>query len=124
MSYVMIIDDEVDNAEILSIYLREQNLQSVIFTTGRNVLDYVIKHPPDLILMDVNLPDNDGRVLCRTIKDRMRNQAPPIIVMTAAGIDYKQAAMAMGADDFFVKPSPFDEIIAKINKHRNYHARL
>lgn len=111
MSYILIVEDDIDNAEILSIYLSAQNLPTRHLINGHNVVNSIVENPPALIFMDVNLPDDDGRVLCRTIKDRLGKTAPPIIVMTAGGDSYKKVALAMGADDFLSKPIRPSQIV-------------
>lgn len=111
MSYILIVEDNIDNAEILSIYLTAQNLPTQHLINGHEVVSSIISNPPALIFMDVNLPDDDGRVLCRTIKDRLGKAAPPIIIMTAGGDSYKKVAVAMGADDFLSKPIKPSQIV-------------
>jgi len=114
MTYILIVEDNLDNAEILSIYLTSQDLPIKHFPSGHNVLNFITNQPPALIFMDVNLPDNDGRVLCQVIKKRLGDKAPPIVVMTAAGESYKKAALAMGADDFLSKPFRPSQILEKL----------
>jgi len=104
MTYILIVEDNLDNAEILSIYLQSQDLPIKHLPSGHNVLNLITAQPPALIFMDINLPDNDGRVLCLMIKKRLGNMAPPIIVMTAGGDSCKSPAIAMGADVFLNKP--------------------
>ena len=114
MTYILIVEDNMDNAEILSIYLQSQDLPIKHLPGGHGVLNLIMTQPPALIFMDVNLPDNDGRVLCQMIKKRLGDDAPPIVVMTAAGDSYKSAAMAMGADDFLSKPFRPSQILEKL----------
>lgn len=114
MTYILIVEDNLDNAEILSIYLQSQDLPIKHLSSGHNVLNLIMLQPPALIFMDVKLPDNDGRVLCRMIKTRLGDTAPPIIVMTAEGKSYKHAALALGADDFISKPFSLSQILEKL----------
>lgn len=114
MTYILIVEDNLDNAEILSVYLNSQDLPVKHFQNGHDVLNFIMDQPPVLIFMDVNLPDNDGRVLCQMIKQRLGDAAPPIVIMTAGGESYKKAALAMGADDFISKPFRPSQILEKL----------
>ena len=118
MSYILIVEDNFDNAEILSIYLESQNLPIEHISDGYDILNYVHDKPPALIFMDINLPDSDGRVLCHQIKKRLGQAAPPIIVMTAAyGDGYEKTSQILGADDFMKKPITHQKVIEKVAKY-------
>lgn len=105
MSYILIVEDNLDNAEILEVYLESQRFPVQHAPGGYDIMNYVTKNPPALIFMDINLPDNDGRVLCHQIKQRLGENAPSIIVMTAAyGEGYEKTSRVLGADDFIKKP--------------------
>ncbi|GEM_PF-2167880 len=115
MTYILIVEDDVDSAEILSHHLN-QHLALPIehVANGYEVLRMVKNNPPDLIFMDVNLPDDDGRVICNQIKNRLGDNAPKIIVMTAAHNDAQNiVARQMGADDFIGKPLRMNRVIKK-----------
>ena len=118
MSYILIVEDNYDNAEILEIYLESQSFPVQHIPGGYNVMSDVTNNPPALIFMDINLPDNDGRVLCHQIKKRLGDMAPPIIVMTAGyGDGYEKTAKVFGADDFIKKPISHEMVMKKINQY-------
>lgn len=114
MTYILIVEDNIDNAKILSKQLKSENLPIEHLEGGYNVMATVISHPPVIIFMDVNLPDEDGRVLCKSIKNRLGDKAPPIVIMTAGGETYRKTALAMGADSFLTKPLMRSEIMNQL----------
>lgn len=119
MTYILIVEDDVDNAEILAHHLN-QNLELPIthLSNGYEVVKVVTENPPALIFMDVNLPDDDGRVICNQIKKRLGNNAPTIIVMTAAYSGAQNiVARQMGADDFIGKPLRMSRVIKKAQQY-------
>ena len=117
MSYILIVEDEFDNAEILMYHLAELEIPVQHVPNGYQVVKMVQDNPPLLIFMDVNLPDDDGRVICNQIKNRLKENAPAIIVMTAAysGVQ-NRLARQMGADDFASKPLNIPRVIQKARK--------
>ena len=118
MTYILIVEDDVDNAEILAHHLKQElELPIMHLTNGYEVVKMVQDNPPALIFMDVNLPDDDGRVICNQIKSRLGDNAPAIIVMTAAYSGAQNLiARQMGADDFISKPLR-KHVVLKKAKH-------
>jgi len=110
MGYILVVEDDIDCAEILSIHLKSQNLPVQHLSNGNDVIPFIEASEPALIFMDVNLPDNDGRVLCQIIKNRLGESSPPIIMMTAEGKSFKDTALTMGADSFLSKPILADKV--------------
>lgn len=117
MTYILIVEDNYDNAEILQVYLESQSFPVQHAPGGYDVMNAVTKNPPALIFMDINLPDNDGRVLCHQIKNRLGDMAPPIIVMTAGyGEGYEKTSKVFGADEFMKKPITHKVVMEKVQK--------
>jgi len=118
MTYILIVEDDVDNAEILAHHLEQQlELPITHVTNGYEVVKMVEDNPPALIFMDVNLPDDDGRVICNQIKTRLGDDAPSIIVMTATYSGAQNMiARQMGADDFVSKPLRMSRVIKKAQR--------
>lgn len=109
---ILIIEDEKKIAEILRLYLEREGFTITQATTAKDALSLVKKNIPDLIILDLILPDMDGEELCRMIK---KNYDIPIIMLTAkSSEDEKVKGFEAGADDYVVKPFGPKELIARI----------
>lgn len=113
---ILIVDDEPYNVDYL-----QQSLSDLGFRTreaygGREALDVVAENPPDLILLDVMMPDMDGITVCRVLKGDPATQLIPIVIMTALdGKEDRIRGIEAGADDFLTKPVDDRELLARIN---------
>lgn len=109
---VLIVDDEPGIVEIASAYLRRDGFQVRIATTGRRALAVTELQPPDLIVLDLMLPDIPGEDICAELR-KVSNV--PIIMLTAkSGEDDRVRGLALGADDYLVKPFSPRELVARI----------
>jgi len=113
---ILIVDDEDYNVDYL-----QQNLSDLGFRTreaygGREALDSINKEAPDLILLDVMMPDIDGITVCQILKRDPITQLIPIVIMTALdGQEDRIRGIEAGADDFLTKPVDELELIARID---------
>ncbi len=113
---VLIVDDEEYNVDYL-----QQNLSDLGFRTreaygGRQALDSVSEEAPDLILLDVMMPDIDGITVCQMLKSDPDTRLIPIVIMTALdGQEDRIRGIEAGADDFLTKPVDERELMARIN---------
>ncbi|MDF2644968.1 MAG: DNA-binding response regulator [Paenibacillus sp.] len=113
---VLVVDDEPNIAEVVRLYLEHSNYEAIILPRGQEVLRTIINEKPNLVLLDIMLPDISGYELCEQIR---RMEAPfhqtPIIFLTAKGesID-KLRGFNLGVDDYLVKPFDPNELIARI----------
>jgi len=113
---ILIVDDEPFNVDYL-----QQNLSDLGYRTreaygGREALDSVAESPPDLILLDVMMPDIDGITVCQMLKGDPATQLIPIVIMTALdGKEDRIRGIEAGADDFLTKPVDDRELLARIN---------
>lgn len=112
---ILVIDDEPDNFDVMEALLDGESYQLYYASSGQQVLDRLNSFQPDVILLDVMMPDIDGMELCRRIKKDLKWQAVPIIMVTAltAKEDLSQCLMA-GADDFISKPINSVELRARV----------
>ncbi|TAN51368.1 MAG: response regulator [Methylococcaceae bacterium] len=113
---ILIVDDEPNNISQLIAVLK-QNFNTVIATSGQQALLRAVEEPsPDLVLLDINMPEMDGYEVCR----RLRNlnggcNIPVIFVSSRDSLDDRLAAYDAGADDFVVKPFSVEELRRKID---------
>ncbi|SFL85097.1 DNA-binding response regulator, OmpR family, contains REC and winged-helix (wHTH) domain [Paenibacillus sp. 1_12] len=113
---IMIVDDEPNIVEVIRLYLEHAGYEPIIAYRGGEVLQTVRHQQPDLVLLDVMLPDHSGFELCSRIRNETGALAhTPIIFLTAKGesID-KLRAFNLGIDDYIVKPFDPNELIARI----------
>lgn len=114
----MIIDDVPANLELLSNVLREYGYRVLPALNGRFALNALKKEIPDLILLDIMMPDMDGYEICSTIKNDERTKNIPVIFLTA--LDRKQdeeKGLALGAVDFITKPFDIPIVKKRIENH-------
>jgi len=113
MPIVMVVDDDQDLAEMLSIVLTGAGMEVDLVSRGDQVMDLFNSNPPDLILLDVMLPGIDGVQVCKIIRE---TSMVPIVMLTAKG-DTQDVVLGLeaGADDYMVKPFKPQELVARIN---------
>jgi two-component system response regulator MtrA len=113
MPLVMVVDDDQDLAEMLSIVLNGAGMEVDLLGRGDEVMDIFSANPPDLVLLDVMLPGIDGIEVCKLIREK---SMVPIVMLTAKG-DTQDVVLGLeaGADDYMVKPFKHQELVARIN---------
>src|SRR5262245_49598816 len=105
MERVLIVDDDPDIQRLVSYNLSQAGFQVATATTGRTALESVQKQSPDLIILDVMLPDIDGLEVCRTLRQRDHSRRIPIIMLTARSEEIDRVVgFELGADDYVMKP--------------------
>jgi two-component system response regulator RegX3 len=109
---ILFVEDEAAIVEPFSRALVRHGFEVVAAATAAQALDRFDRAPPDLVLLDLALPDGDGRDVCREL--RRRSQVP-IIMLTARGTELDRVVgLEIGADDYVVKPFSGAEVIARI----------
>jgi two-component system OmpR family response regulator len=109
---ILVADDDGEHRLLLSRLLRKGGFRVSLAQNGASLMRLFAAQPPDLLLLDLMLPDEDGLVLCRRIREISET---PIIMLTALGKGpYKVAGLEMGADDYVAKPFDPDELLARI----------
>jgi len=109
---ILIVDDEPSILATMAPLLRGRGYEVATATTGHAALDAVDRQPPQLIILDLGLPDLDGIHVCRRIRE---GRAIPILVLSARGAERdKVAALDAGADDYVTKPFGSDELLARV----------
>ena len=119
---VLVIEDEPDLVRVLSYNLQQAGYEVVSATRGNDGLRLAQTAPPDVILLDLMLPDRPGTEICRVLKSDAKTRAVPIIMITAKGEEIDRVVgFEVGADDYVVKPYSVRELVLRIRaqlKHR------
>lgn len=109
---VLLVDDEVSIQRAVAPLLRSSGYEVEVAGTGADALKAVVEWEPDLIVLDLGLPDIDGTEVCRRVRAQAKT---PIIVLSARGREAdKVAALDLGADDYVTKPFGPEELMARV----------
>jgi DNA-binding response OmpR family regulator len=101
----LIVEDNPDSAGTLAEYLRHGNFEPVILAAGQAAVPWVREHLPDLVLLDLMMPDVDGYEICRTLKlDRHTNLIPILLITARANQDDQVHGLAVGANAYVTRP--------------------
>ena len=112
---IFIVEDEPDIVSLISYNLKKELYSVVDTNTGHGVVDQAIKEKPDLILLDLMLPEVDGLTVCRQLKENIATQKIPVIIVTAKGEESDIVlGLELGADDYISKPFKSKELVARI----------
>ena len=109
---ILIVDDDENIAELISLYLLKECFATEIAYTGKDALALAATFNPDLILLDIMLPDIDGYEVCTEIR---KTRQTPIIMLSAKGEVFdKVLGLKLGADDYMIKPFDSKELVARV----------
>ncbi|WP_037601656.1 response regulator transcription factor [Streptacidiphilus rugosus] len=112
---LLVVDDEPNIRELLSASLRFAGFRVASAATGAEAVAQVARSRPDLVVLDVMLPDADGFSLVRRLRDDSERDKIPVIFLTAKdGVDDKINGLTAGGDDYVTKPFSLEELIARI----------
>ena len=118
---VLVVDDEVEIADLVELYLKNEGFEVRKFYNGRDALDCVRTQALDLAILDVMLPDMDGFTLCARIREE---HFWPIIMLTAKVEDIdKIMGLTIGADDYITKPFNPLELMARVKTQLRRYTR-
>lgn len=127
MTLIAIIEDEVDITDMLSYHLRREGFEVISASTGDAGINLVRKLKPDLVLLDLMLPNKDGLQICREMKANPALQVIPII-MVSAKCEESDIVLGLGmeADDYITKPFSPRELVARVKtvlrrQHKGNH---
>lgn len=122
-SKILIVDDLEENAVILSRFLAPHGFNTSSVTSGEAALKYVEETPPDVILLDLMMPDMNGFEVCQNLKQNPATRHIPIIVVSGlADRDANVRAIEAGADDFLLKP--FDSVLLEARIKSSIRSKL
>lgn len=114
-SNIYVVEDESDILELVRLQLEQAGYATCGFTHAQKMLDRLREEIPDLIILDLMLPDIDGLEVCRRIKTDQAWERIPIIMLTArADIEDRVKGLEYGADDYVTKPFDTSELLARV----------
>jgi DNA-binding response OmpR family regulator len=112
LATIMVVDDERNIVELARLYLKNEGYDVVVAADGRTALQHIRSAPPDLVVLDIMLPELDGWEVCKQVRQFSK---VPIIMLTARGDDVdKIVGLELGADDYMVKPFNPRELVARV----------
>lgn len=113
--FIAIIEDEPDIVELVSLHLKRAGFTVEGFAEAEAFFKFIKKQVPDLIILDLMLPDADGLELCKYLKKKDEYLSIPIIMLTAKGEETdKVLGLELGADDYVTKPFSPKELVARV----------
>jgi adenylate cyclase len=121
---VLVVDDVPENVRLLEAVLAPHGYDVVSATDGRTALELVESANPDLVLLDVVMPQMDGYAVCRRIREREETAVLPVIMLTSSVGPEKTQAIEAGADDFIPKPFNHHELLTRVRsllRIKRYH---
>jgi len=122
-SAILIVDDAPDSLGLLQDIMRQQGYQTFVATSGKRAFDIATRVQPDLILLDVILPDLDGLEICRRLKRQPDTAHIPVIFVSACGdTDDIVAGFDTGACDYIAKPVRLAEVCARVRAQLRLHS--
>lgn len=112
MATILVVDDERNIVQLISLYLQGEGFRVETATNGRAALEAVREISPDLVILDLMMPEMDGWDVCRRLR---QDNDVPIIMLTARGDDVdKIVGLELGADDYLTKPFNPRELVARV----------
>jgi DNA-binding response OmpR family regulator len=117
MYTILVVDDDEDLLKALDFYLSQSNYHIIQAKNGAEAVTKVYELQPDLVLLDIMMPNLDGLTACRGIKSMEETKEIPIIMLTAKGdVETIKAAFKAGANDYVVKPFAIEQILQKMEE--------
>jgi two-component system, OmpR family, phosphate regulon response regulator PhoB len=112
---ILIVDDERDLLSLVEFNLKQAGFETALAETGEGAVKELRRKVPDLVLLDLMLPDLSGTELCRQIKTDPRTKNVPVVMLTAKGEEVdKVVGFELGADDYVTKPFSVRELVLRV----------
>ena len=116
MARILVIEDEVDLQKVLAFNLQQVGHEVLLAASGREGLVLAGERSPELVLLDLMLPDIGGTEVCRTLKREAKTNRIPVMMMTAKGEEVDRiVGFELGAEDYLVKPFSIRELLLRID---------
>jgi len=118
MKKIVLIEDDADLYSLIQYNLEKEGFTMAGAQTGKGAIDLCRRERPDLIILDIMLPDSDGLEICRAIRNHSELAPVPVIFLTARASETDRiVGLELGANDYIVKPFFIRELIARIKIH-------
>ncbi|HEX7940549.1 MAG TPA: response regulator transcription factor [Gemmatimonadaceae bacterium] len=115
MSRVLVVEDDPDIADLMRRYLHRGGFDVDVRASGRDALGAITTQPPDVLVLDLMLPQVNGLEICRMVRSDERTASIPIIMVTARAEESERiAGLDLGADDYLAKPFSPGELVARV----------
>lgn len=112
---ILVVDDDKDIRKLVENILQKEGFMTVGSESGSDALKKIQLNKPDLVILDLQLPDRDGFEVCRVIRADPTLRTVPVVMLTVQSADsFKVAGLEMGADDYITKPFKQTELIARV----------
>ena len=119
MPTVLVVDDNADIRNIVRAVLQSANLGLTVLTAqdGIEAMELAARDRPDIVILDVSMPDMDGFEVCRRLRADMKTAFVPVLMLTANGGEaHVTAGFGAGADDYVVKPFRREDLVARVRR--------
>jgi two-component system phosphate regulon response regulator PhoB/two-component system alkaline phosphatase synthesis response regulator PhoP len=121
---IAVVDDEPDILELVSLHLKRSNFRVSGFADAQSFYQFIAKEAPDLVILDLMLPDVDGLEICKYLRAQDRFSSVPVIMLTAKTEETdKVIGLELGADDYVTKPFSPRELVARVRAVLRRHGR-
>lgn len=122
---ILIVDDQMDSVALLLGYLREQPVDIMVAHSAADGVRKAVKGHPDIVLLDVAMPEMDGYAACRCLKENPLTAGIPVIFLSAStALEDKLAGFAAGGIDYIGKPFSAEEVLARVFVHLRFKRHL
>jgi two-component system cell cycle response regulator DivK len=112
---ILVVEDNMDTYELVHFILEKNGFETFLAVNGRDGVNAALKQKPDLIIMDMSMPEMDGWTATALIKKNEMTRAIPLIALTAHALPGdRQRAMDAGCDEYITKPMDLDELVEAI----------
>ena len=120
---ILIVDDERDIVQVLEFALRQAGFETASAANSTQAMARIREAQPDLVILDLMLPDLPGTEVCRQLKSSARTRSLPVIMLTARGEEVDRVVgFELGADDYITKPFSVREVVLRVKAILRRHA--
>jgi DNA-binding response OmpR family regulator len=115
MTRILVVEDDPDIADLVRRYLQKSGFDVDVRASGRDALAAIAARPPDVLVLDLMLPELNGLEICRIVRSDEKTASTPIIMVTARAEESERiAGLDLGADDYMAKPFSPAELVARV----------